>query len=336
MHGIVCRKANISDQKFLDDMSKGMYGGVDYAPKMFPVWLSDENWQPFVAEVSSSGDVVGFLALHIIDNKTRVIIRSSRVAQQYRNNGVYSRLLHYSLLTVKEMFSSINAVVISQRLTVKTPEGYKLQKRHAYEVVRCGNRSPVNECHCLLCNSGNTDAQDQSYIVSKRFAINHKSFSCLYETKKALIQELFPRNVVFIEEAPYNLDLKENREFLDKQKLLVAGFSEDEDYKVMSIVDLRQRESVDGNKVYYVDLYGNNSAVILQHALNAIGMASRQADGKVFDICLQMHSKEAEAIVCHFRNCKCFNATVRGGGLKVSEAEIDIVISNMLKKFNNN
>eukprot|EP00794_Sanderia_malayensis_P000076 gene76-674_t len=331
MHGIVCRKANISDQKFIDDMSKGIYSGTDYTPKIFQVWLSDENWQPFVAEVSSSGDVIGFLALHIIDNKTRVIIRSSRVAQEYRNNGVYSRLLHYSLLTVKEMFSSISAVVISQQVALKTPEGYKFQKRHAYEVVRCGNRSPVNECHGLLCNNGNTDAQDQPYI-----AINHKSFSCLYETKKALMQELFPRNVVFIEEAPYNLDLKENREFLDKQKLLVAGFSEDEDYKVLSIVDLRQRESVNGYNVYYVDLYGNNSAVILQHALKAISMASQQADAKVFDIYLQMHSKEAEAIVCHFRNCKNFNVIVRGGGLKVSEAEIDIVISNMLKKFNNN
>eukprot|EP00794_Sanderia_malayensis_P000063 gene63-659_t len=331
MHGIVCRKANISDQKFIDDMSKGIYSGTDYTPKIFQVWLSDENWQPFVAEVTSSGDVVGFLALHIIDNKTRVIIRSSRVAQQYRNNGVYSRLLHYSLLTVKEMFSSINAVVISQQLALKTPEGYKFQKRHAYEVVRCGNRSPVNECHCLLCSNGNTDAQDQPYI-----AINHKSFSCLYETKTALMQELFPRNVVFIEEAPYDLDLKENREFLDKQKLLVAGFSEDEDYKVLSIVDLRQRESVNGYNVYYVDLYGNNSAVILQHALKAISMASQQADAKVFDIYLQMHSKEAEAIVCHFRNCKHFNVIVRGGGLKVSEAEIDIVISNMLKKFHNN
>eukprot|EP00794_Sanderia_malayensis_P000120 gene120-731_t len=327
MHGIVCREANISDQNFIDDMSKGIYSGTDYTPKMFPVWLSDKNWQPFVAEVSSSGDVVGFLALHIIDNKTRVIIRSSRVKEEYRNNRVYSRLLHYSLFTVKEMFNSINAVVISQQVALKTPEAYKFQKRHAYEVVRCGNRSPVNECHCLLCNTGNTDAQDQSYI-----AINHKSFSCLYETKKALMQELFPRNVVFIEEAPYNLDLKENREFLDKQKLLVAGFSEDEDYKVLSIVDLRQRESVNGYNVYYVDLYGNNSAVILQHALKAISMASQQADAKVFDIYLQMHSKEAEAIVCHFRNCKHFNVIVRGGGLKVSEAEIDIVISNMLKK----
>eukprot|EP00794_Sanderia_malayensis_P000065 gene65-661_t len=284
MHGIVCRKANISDQTFIDDMSKGMYSGIDFTPKMFPMWLSDENWQPFVAEVSSSGDVVGFLALHIIDNKTRVVIRSSRVVQEYRNNGVYSRLLHYSLLTVKEMFSSINAVVISQLLAVKTPEGYEAK-------------------------------QD-------------------FET--ALMQELFPRNVVFIEEAPYDLDLKENREFLDKQKLLVAGFSEDEDYKVLSIVDLRQRESVNGYNVYYVDLYGNNSAVILQHALKAISMASQQADGNVFDIYLLMHSKEAEAIVCHFRNCKTDNIIVRCGGLRVSEAEIDIVISNMLKKFNNN
>eukprot|EP00794_Sanderia_malayensis_P000068 gene68-664_t len=295
---------------------------------MFPVWLSDENWQPFVAEVSSSGDVVGFLALHMLDNKTRVIIRSSRVAEEYRNNGVYSRLLHYSLLTVKEMFSSINAVVVTQLLALKTPEGYEAKHDFEFIAVRCGNRSPINECHCLLWSNGNTDAQDQPYI-----AINHKSFSCLYETKTALMQELFPCNVISIEEAPYNLDLKENREFLDKQKLLVASFSEDEDYKVLSIVDLRQRESVNGYNVYYVDLYGNNSAVILQHALKAISMASQQADGKVFDIYIHMHSKEAEAIVCHFRNCKTDNLIVRGGGLRVSEAEIDIVIPNMLKKF---
>eukprot|EP00794_Sanderia_malayensis_P000062 gene62-658_t len=272
IHGIVCRKANISDQKFIDDMSKGMYSGIDFTPKIFQVWLSDENWQPFVAE----------------------------------------------------------------QLELKTPEGYEAKHDFEFIVVRCGNRNPDIKCHCcLLCSNGSTDKDDQPHNALASLTISHESFSSLCETKKSIIQELLPSNIVFIGQAMHRLDLKENREFLDKQKYLVAGCSGDQDYIVLSIVDLRQRESVNGYKVYYVDLYGNNSAMILQHALKAISMASKQADGKVFDMFIHMHSKEAEAIVCHFRNCKIYDV-IFNVHMKITEADIDIAISNMLKKFQNN
>eukprot|EP00794_Sanderia_malayensis_P017586 gene17586-19339_t len=326
MHEIICREAKISDQKFIDDLSKGMYSGADYTPKMFSSWLCDENWQPFVAEVSSSGDVVGFLALHIIDNKTKVIIRSSRVAEEYRDKRVYSRLLYYSFVTVKEKFSSINFVVSVQRPGLKTPLGYVVEHDFTFQLIRCGI-NPSNE---------STEPKDQPDDELASLVINRESFSNLYEMKRSMMQELFSGNVVYIGQEMYRLDLKENRTFLDKQNHLVASYSEDEDYKVISIVDLFERESIDGYKVYYVDLYGNNSAVILRHALKAISMASEQAGGKVFDIYIQMHSKEAEAIFCHFLNRKNYQVVRRDGHLKITAAEIDVVIFNMHKKFSKN
>eukprot|EP00794_Sanderia_malayensis_P000118 gene118-729_t len=222
-----------------------------------------------------------------------------------------------------------------RRIEHKTPEGYEAKHDFEYLVVRCSNRNPDNKCHCLLCSNGSTDKDDQPHNALESLAINHESFSSLCKTKKSIIQELLPSNIVFIGQAMHRLDLKENREFLDEQKYLVAGCSEDEDYKVMSIFDLRQRESVNGFKLYYVDLYGNNSAVILQHALKAISMASQQVDGKVFDMFIHMHSKEAEAIVCHFRNCKIYDV-IFNVHMKITEADVDIVISNILNKFNNN
>eukprot|EP00794_Sanderia_malayensis_P006834 gene6834-7602_t len=338
MPGIICREAKISDLKFIDGLSKGMYSGADYTPNMFPVWLCDENWQTYVAEMSSSGDVVGFLALHVVDNRSKVIIRSSRVAKEHRDKGIYARLLHYSLSDIKEKFSSVKFVMVGQALEVKTPQGYEFKHSFAYELVRCGanNDNPSHvECNCNLCIA-DIDNQLRKHDALTSLSITRESFSSLFETKKQIMRELFPRDMVNIEEALYRLDLKENRTFFDNHEHMVTNFSGNEDCKVMSIVDLFPRETVDGYNVYCVDLYGNNSAVILQHALKAIRLASEQEDGKVFDIYIQMHSKEAEAIVCHFHKSSIYNVIVRDEGLKISQAEIDIVISNTHKKFFNN
>eukprot|EP00795_Rhopilema_esculentum_P010645 gene10645-19387_t len=138
------RKATTEDYFGIKELSIGVYNDTDYATASLPQWLTDLRWVIFVAE-DIRGQIVGFVAFHLIDDCRTVVERSARLEKSYRGRGVFIQFYKFAISSLKEQYPLQSE--ISARVVV--PIGHKVLLQRSYMTVLC--RLESNEK--LLLNS---------------------------------------------------------------------------------------------------------------------------------------------------------------------------------------
>lgn len=292
MEDFRCRSAKASDQEDLNEISKNLYSGADNTPYMFKKWLSDENWLLYVAEEKCSEHVIGFLALSISDDRTRVTVRSSRVAETKRGMGVYTLLLDYALLSAQKCCKKLKSVIRIRKIDFKFPETYEIKEKFRLVTVRIDLKHDMKG----LCNDA---ANTQGWNISRR------RLSDLYDTQ-INFRELFPGHNIDVDFTVYDVDLLESRVYIDSRKDLTIFYSSNDSRSKESnghvkqafcIVGLCPQEDTTDNFFTPVVLYGNDASMLQSHVSNVIGMVAEAAMncGKnSFLLKMWIHSHERE------------------------------------------
>ena len=140
------RRATTEDYFGIKKLSAGVYDDADYTTASFPQWLTELRWVTFVAE-DLRGQIVGFVAFHLIDNCRTVVERSARLEKSYRGRGVFKQLYKFAISSLKEKYPLQSE--ISARVVV--PIGQKVLLQRSYMTVLC--RLESNET--LFLNSEN-------------------------------------------------------------------------------------------------------------------------------------------------------------------------------------
>ncbi|XP_005100731.1 histidine N-acetyltransferase [Aplysia californica] len=105
-----------------------VYGGRDYLPSMFHMFLDDPNIYAIVAEVDCKP--VGFYLLHVLDGGESAVKRGGRVNTSFRKRGIFHLMtesLNQKLLSIEPpvkrlSFSTTNFV--DRAAGEFTDEGY--------------------------------------------------------------------------------------------------------------------------------------------------------------------------------------------------------------------
>ncbi len=273
METFLCRAAKSADHEDITEISKSIYNGVDYTSSMFLKWLADvENWQLYVVEDPSFNKVVAFLALNITDNKTRVTLRSGRVAESMRGQGIYKLLLDYALQTVQIRFSEIRTVALLEMDHGKVLPNHSVKEKYDFVTV----------VFPLAPNTKTVEGDENAREVSELALIK---LSKLYENQEC-VKELIPEMNMTIDFSVHNIDLLESRVFLDSQDHLSFLHSERIvssepkcTKRVLSVVDLSPREDLAGNFVTSVDFYGNDGNMLRSHVMEVLRMVEKVATG---------------------------------------------------------
>ncbi|EDO43639.1 predicted protein, partial [Nematostella vectensis] len=105
---IKVRLALESDYKLVVEMSKGIYGELDYLPKCYHVWLRQPNRHMFVAV--DGEQIVGLTSAWLIDNEKTLLSQAGRVNPDYRGQGVYRKLEKEKCKFVKEKYPKVRVM----------------------------------------------------------------------------------------------------------------------------------------------------------------------------------------------------------------------------------
>ncbi len=267
---INCRAAKLTDEDDVAEISKNIYGQADITMYMFKEWLKADNWLLYVAEGTSSGKVIGFLALNITDDETRVTVRSARVAEAKRGMRVYTKLLDYALLHSKTISTRIQSVINVKRMELKVPTNYTVRETFNLVAIR------------LFLEQGTTQLFDEKIRWDGQ--IQSRKFCDLYENQSGF-REIFPHNNIFINFNLHCTSLQNSRIYLDEHKdvkffystrILLHEFTGTLKHALSVIGPLPEKNTTD--KFFTsVDLYGNDFDMFRCHVIKSIEIVSTAA-----------------------------------------------------------
>eukprot|EP00795_Rhopilema_esculentum_P009017 gene9017-16659_t len=269
MFTYMVREARISDQDAVNALSMGIYQGTDFTAKIFPEWIRDELWLPYVAE-TNLGQVVAFLALNITDGGRSVIVRSSRVAEEYRGHGVYKQLVNSALRFANKKLANLNCIIRARPAHIRIPVGYTAIKVYSKIILSCTPKSVDTILLPDIAKAMNRPFQENCLTVTE--------FSKLYNEEQAF-RSLFVGDILMIEGETFHLSVPENWEHLAKRNDISftytrydaesAGF-----VAVFSVLGVSDKETNDGKPLITLNIYGKESLMVGYHILKAMKTAT--------------------------------------------------------------
>ena len=259
------REMELPDLDQVKALSKGIYGGTDYTNSVLNQWLENERWYPFCVE-TSSGEIIGFTALNITDNKTNVVIRSSRIAPDFRGKGIYKAMLDFAFAEVKKKFPTLERTTHQILTKIHTSSGCTLQKLITKIVLQCDSE----KCASVHCPK-------QPEAIFSHFEdtkISFKHLANLYR-KDEVLRGLYPMNLLTIEGEVFDITEESNIDYLQSRKEIVVSFSKglsanNDEKMAVSILNLEPKQTDEGVPCANFDLQSNDVTVATYHLQRAL------------------------------------------------------------------
>eukprot|EP00112_Aurelia_sp_Birch-Aquarium-sp1_P017571 Seg4085.3 transcript_id=Seg4085.3/GoldUCD/mRNA.D3Y31 product="Histidine N-acetyltransferase" protein_id=Seg4085.3/GoldUCD/D3Y31 len=261
------RIAVLSDQEAVTELSNGVYLDTDFTAKIFPQWVNDDRWLPFIAE-TTSGRIVGFTALNITDGGESVIVRSSRIAEEYRGNGIYKQMVNFSLRFAAEKLTGLKFVIRARPAHVRIPAGYDIIRSCSKIIFSC-TMEPVSAVHVPRF-------LDASIPPFQKYPLSVKEFATL-KTEDKDFRALFIGDILTIEGETFSLANRSNWEYLETRSDLYFYYtydmklSESEETKgVFSVLSLAPRQTNQGSPYVTLNIFGTGESMVRYHVLQSM------------------------------------------------------------------
>ena len=311
------REAKLSDHDAVKDISKGIYQDTDFTPNIFPDWVADSQWLPYVAE-TTLGQVIGFLALNITDGGESVVVRSSRVAEEYRGHGIYKQLVNTALRIAAAKMQNLNFVIRARPVHVRVPVGYRVIKTSSKIILSCTSRSvdavqlpnlsgivrPIFEDYCLTVTE----------------------FAKYYNDDPSF-RELFIGDILTIEGETLHLSRQVNWESLEKRNDIFIIYTKypiefNNSGAVFSIMCISAKVTNDDKIYVTLNVFGKEIAMVGYHILKALKTATVFV-GCEFNLGLFVDEELEEPIIAFVQEELDFCKTVWQRKLKLQIATIE-------------
>lgn len=259
------REANISDHDLVRDISKGIYLDTDFTPNIFPEWLADERWLLYVAE-TDLGRVVAFLALSITDGGESVVVRSSRVAEEYRGQGIYKRLLNTALKFAKKRVTGLSCIIRARPAHIRIPHGYRILKVSSKIIVSC-RPTTVDAVTLSQIPGAMTPSFDERFLSAAEF-------SRLYNEELAF-RCLFTGDILTIEGETFHLNKPANWEYLEKRNDISIHYTKyteaaDNGAAVISVLCAASKMTNEDKPYVTINIFGKEAKMVGYHILKAM------------------------------------------------------------------
>lgn len=278
------RLATENDYEEVMLFSKGQYGGNDYLPYTYHEWLVNTSFIVLVGVFEEK--VIGYVALHIVDDCKTVVHKALRIDGNYRSKGfgsqltndanTYARRKYPTIVRSRSTSAAGDYGIASQKLNEKDGKTVILRKVFAKRNITINDQlRGAIQMH--------TTTTAGIFKCSKEVAAAH-----LFNNKS----NLFPNNVHVVGWQPYeavasNIDqmFHENDNFVlslspgeEREKTQIQSFSH-------ARLSNRNRPSLD------IILYADEITLVRDHVLYQLNEVVTSVDDLYLSICCSEDSK---------------------------------------------
>ena len=312
------REATLGDHDSVRDISKGIYQDTDFTTHIFPEWIADEHWLLYVAE-TSLGQVIGFLALNITDGGESVVVRSSRVAVEFRGKGLYKQLLNTALQSANAMLHNLKFVIRARPAHIRVPVGYKVLKISSKVTLSCSPTSADTVKFPQLTNIGCPS-------LFEDYCLTMKELAKLYDGNLSF-KEMFKGGILTIEGETFRLSNKANWEYLEKRNDIFIIYTKylvekNNNNTVLSILCVSSKVTNDDKILVTLNVFGKEIAMVGYHILKALKTAIVSV-GCDFNLGLFIDEELEEPILAFVKEEIDFCKTIWQRRLKVQIATLE-------------
>ena len=311
------REARLGDHEAVKEISKGIYQDTDFTPNIFPDWIADDQWLPYVAE-TNLGQVVGFLALNITDGAESVVVRCSRVAEEYRGHGIYKRLVNVALRYAASKLPNLKFVIRARPAHVRVPAGYTVVKTTSKIILSCTPKSLDAIKLPQFTDIVHPMFQDRCLTI-KEFAQHYHD--------DLLFKDLFTGELLTIEGETFQLSQRANWESLEKRHDISTIYTKyplenNNEGAVFSVLSISSKVTNDNKIFVTLNVFGKEVAMVGYHILKALKTATVSV-GCDFNLGLFVDEELEEPIIAFVKEELDFCKTIWQRKLKVQIATIE-------------
>eukprot|EP00112_Aurelia_sp_Birch-Aquarium-sp1_P026064 Seg900.6 transcript_id=Seg900.6/GoldUCD/mRNA.D3Y31 product="Histidine N-acetyltransferase" protein_id=Seg900.6/GoldUCD/D3Y31 len=282
------REVEFSDLENVKALSEGIYKGTDYTNSVLKQWLEDDKWYPFCVE-TSTGRIIGFTALNIIDGGTSVVERSSRIAHDFRGMGTYKAMFKSALAEVKKKFPTLENVLRERIMEVKIPVGYTSQKLITKIVLEFDTKKATSLQYPTKPKALFSQF-DERMISLKELANCHK--------RDEVLRSLFPMNLLTIEGEIYDITNESNINHLQSRKEILVllsrclpASSAEAEKTAVSILNLEPKQTNEGVRCANFDVQSNDVTMATYHLQRALDFVSCLMPNAKFNLNISINGK---------------------------------------------
>eukprot|EP00112_Aurelia_sp_Birch-Aquarium-sp1_P017570 Seg4085.2 transcript_id=Seg4085.2/GoldUCD/mRNA.D3Y31 product="Histidine N-acetyltransferase" protein_id=Seg4085.2/GoldUCD/D3Y31 len=293
---LLANEVNVREMEFSDlgqvkALSQDIYGGTDYTNSVLKQWLEHDRWYPFCVETSTA-QIIGFTALNITDNKTNVVVRSSRIAHDFRGKGIYKFMVEFALAEIEKKFPSLEQITRHRPTDIDIPVGFKFQKLLTKIVLQCDSK----EC-ASLHYSTNPEALLSNFEETR---ISFKELANRYKTDEVL-PSLYPMNLLTIEGEVFDITEESNVNYLQSRKEILVSFSKclsasNVEKLAVSILNLEPKQTDEGVPCATFDVQSNDVTMAMYDLRRALNFVSCKI-GKNFILNICTNSNQEKDIM---------------------------------------
>ena len=260
---------NVREVKYFDlEKVKGItedpYGGMDYTNSVLKQWLEDDRWYLFCVETNAR-QIIGFTALNITDNETSAVVRSSRIAPDFRGKGIYKAMLSYALVEVKKKFPSLENIFRQRIVDVGIPVGYTRLKLITEITLQCDTKKATSLHH---------PKNLETFSLFQETRISFKDLANRHKTDEVL-RSLYPMNLLTIEGEVFDITEESNIAYLQSRKEIMVSFSKglsanNNEKMAVSVLNLEPKQTDEEVPCANFDVQSNDATMAAYHLQKAL------------------------------------------------------------------
>ncbi|XP_072447551.1 histidine N-acetyltransferase-like isoform X2 [Chiloscyllium punctatum] len=125
-HELEWCRAEEADFPDVMDISRGVFGGLDYLPARYHAWVRDPARRVILAK--KKGKVVAFVSVNVVDDGHTAVVEGLRVASLERGKGIGQVVQHYCADLLRAQFPEVKVCRYTKAgpLTLKTIARFRL------------------------------------------------------------------------------------------------------------------------------------------------------------------------------------------------------------------
>ncbi|XP_013380614.1 histidine N-acetyltransferase-like [Lingula anatina] len=195
MENLTFKEATLQDYDAVMAINDNIYGGLDYLPDYYKLFMTMPSMTAFLAE--KKGETVAFCIAQILDNETTLVLRAARVKEVYQGKGILKELTAHLKRKMKQMYPTI-------------------QRRCIVTLQTVGDEKPFPTGYVQICKKRMLSFYQQASIIEKKLMemgesaggidvhqLGSEELQQLLGSKWAL--NLFPKEKVIINWVPYSI-----------------------------------------------------------------------------------------------------------------------------------
>lgn len=198
----VIREAHQEDYASVMQITNDVYGGRDFLPCMYPLFVRSPAIHSYVFE--TGGEVVAFEAAQVVDGGMTLVPRGSRVKHNYHGLGVLKNLRSYIVDKVVAKHSSKFIAMTTSNTTELARDSPALIPNE--EILK-------RNVHVFPFQMSNLDIQEKDDFSATTITELTVGQLCDMFIRPALSQYLFPFERIIINAVPFRL-MAENAELI--------------------------------------------------------------------------------------------------------------------------